>query len=62
MDKIQQHPEDNVGEDFPNIIHLFKTGQFSADMATFTEVILNGKLPFLCSEKNDSQNQKYFEI
>ena len=27
VDKIQQHPENNVGVDFPNIIHLIKTGQ-----------------------------------
>ena len=27
VDKIQQHPENNVGMDFPNIIHLIKTGQ-----------------------------------
>ena len=27
VDKIQQHPENNVGVDFPNIIHLVKAGQ-----------------------------------
>ena len=27
MDKIQQHPENNVGVDFPIVIHLIKTGQ-----------------------------------
>ena len=27
MDKIQQHPENNLGVDFPNIIHLIKTRQ-----------------------------------
>ena len=27
VDKIQQHPENNVGVDFPNIIHFIKTGQ-----------------------------------
>ena len=27
VDKIQQHPENNVGVDFPNIIHPIKTGQ-----------------------------------
>ena len=27
LDKIQQHPENRVGMDFPNIIHLIKTGQ-----------------------------------
>ena len=25
-DKIQQHPQNNVGVDFPNIIYLIKTG------------------------------------
>ena len=28
VDKIQQHPENNVGVDFPNITHLIKTGQY----------------------------------
>ena len=27
VDKIQQHPENNTGVDFPNIIDLIKTGQ-----------------------------------
>ena len=27
VDKIQQHPENNAGMDFPNIIHLIKIGQ-----------------------------------
>ena len=27
VDKIQQHPENKVGVDFPNIIHLNKIGQ-----------------------------------
>ena len=27
VDKIQQHPESNVGVDFPTFIHLIKTGQ-----------------------------------
>ena len=26
-DKIQKHPENNVGVEFPNIFHLIKTGQ-----------------------------------
>ena len=26
VDKIQQHPENNVGADFPNLIYLVKTG------------------------------------
>ena len=27
VDEIQQHPENNVGVDFSNIIHLIRTGQ-----------------------------------
>ena len=27
LDKIKQNPENNVGVDFPNIIHLIKTGE-----------------------------------
>ena len=27
VDKIRQHPENNIGVDFSNIIHLIKTGQ-----------------------------------
>ena len=27
VDEIQQHPENNVGVDFPNIIQLIKTGK-----------------------------------
>ena len=51
VDKIQQHPENNVGVDFPNIIHLIKTGQHYDLLKQAIDV---DDLPFNDEEKEES--------
>ena len=38
---------------------MLPNAQFPADLVTFTEEILNGKLNFLCSVAEININQKY---
>ena len=35
---------------------MWPNPQYPADLVTFTEKILNGKLHFLCSDMNDENN------
>ena len=51
VDKIQQRPENNVGVDFPNIIHLIKTGQHYGLLKQTIDV---DDLPFYDEEKEES--------
>ena len=51
MDKIQQHPENQVGVDFLNIIHLIKTGQHYDLLKQTIDV---DDLPFNDEEKEES--------
>ena len=37
-------------------------GKFLADLVTFTEEILNGKLHFLCSESRGFNTYKYSKL
>ena len=49
--KMQQHSENNVGVDFPNIIHLIKTGQHYDLLKQTIDV---DDLPFNDEEKEES--------
>ena len=51
VDKIQQHLENNVGVDLPNIIHLIKTGQNYILLKQTTDV---DDLPWNDEEKEES--------
>ena len=51
VDKIQQHPGNNVGVDFPNIIYLIKTGQHYNLLKQTIDV---DDLPFNDEEKEES--------
>ena len=51
MDKIQQHPKNQVGVDFLNIIHLIKTGQHYDLLKQTIDV---DDLPFNDEEKKES--------
>ena len=51
VDKIQQHPENNVEVDFPNIIRLIKTGQHYDLLKQTVDV---DDLPFNDEEKEES--------
>ena len=51
VDKMQQHSENNVGVDFPNIIHLIKTGQHYDLLKQTIDV---DDLPFNDEEKEES--------
>ena len=44
------------------MILLFEDKTFPADLVTFTEEILNGKLNFLCSVKNNMLVRNSFHI
>ena len=37
---------------------MWPNPQETADLITFTEEILNGKLPFLCSVRNEALNKE----
>ena len=51
VDKMQQHSENNVGVDFPNIIHLIKTEQHYDLLKQTIDV---DDLPFNDEEKEES--------
>ena len=40
---------------------MWPNPHFPADMVTFIEEILNGKLDFLCSDKVDNLNVNYLQ-
>ena len=48
-----------INRTFRNSLLFLRKLQFSADLVTFTEEILNGKLHFLFSEKNYFQQKKH---
>ena len=41
---------------------MWPNPQFTVDLVTFFEKILNGKLHVLCSDRSDTRFSKYIEI